>query len=184
MRLTGDMLAVRSALSLRRARAGGAWPISPRSLTAPAADGRFVAVSSASWDAVFSALERLGMPRPAEVSQARPAMERWIGALPADEAVQALRRAGLPASPVNAVADVVRDPHLWSRGNLVRLSDPARGAVVTQGMVPRLVRTPGRVAGCSPYPGSDNDAVLGGILGYSPQQRRCLTEPVPPEVQR
>ena len=111
-------------------------------------------------------------------------MARLIGALPADEAVQALRRAGLPASPVNSVADLVRDPHLWSRGNLVRLSDPERGEVVTQGVVPRLVRTLGCVAGCSPYPGSDNDAVLGGILGYSPQQMRCLTEPVQPDVQR
>ena len=184
LRMTGDMLAVRSALSIRRERAGGEWPVYPSSLTAQAADGRFVAASSASWDDVFSALERLGMPRPADVSQARHAMERFIGALPADEAVQALRRAGLPASPVNSVADVVREPHLWSRGNLVRLSDPARGEVVTQGVVPRLVRTPGRVAGCSPYPGSDNEAVLGGILGYSPQQMRCLTEPVPPDVQR
>jgi hypothetical protein len=51
-------------------------------------------------------------------------------------------------------------------------------------VVLRLVRTPGRVAGYSPYPGSDNDAVLGGILGYSPQQMRCLTEPVQPDVQR
>jgi hypothetical protein len=84
----------------------------------------------------------------------------------------------------DSVADLVRDPHLWSRGNLVRRSDPARGEVVTQGVVPWLGRTPGRVAGCSPYPGSDNDAVLGGILGYSPQQMRCLTAPVPPDGQR
>jgi formyl-CoA transferase len=98
--------------------------------------------------------------------------------------VKTLRRAGLPASPVNSVADLVREPHLWSRGNLVRLADPARGEVVTQGVVPRLGRTPGRVAGYSPYPGSDNDAVFGGLLGYSPQQMRCLTEPGPPEGQR
>jgi crotonobetainyl-CoA:carnitine CoA-transferase CaiB-like acyl-CoA transferase len=167
-----------------RERAGGAWPVYPSSLTAQAADGRFVAASSASWEAVCSALERLGMPRPADVAQARHALERLIGARPADEAVQALRRAGLPASPVNSVADLVREPHLWSRGNLVRLSDPERGEVVTQGVVPRLGRTPGRVTGYSPYPGSDNDAVFGGILGYSPQQIRCLTAPVPPDVQR
>jgi hypothetical protein len=32
--------------------------------------------------------------------------------------------------------------------------------------VPALSRTPGRVAGWSPRPGSDNEAVFGGLLGY------------------
>jgi hypothetical protein len=55
---------------------------------------------------------------------------------------------------------------------------------VTQGVVPLLSRTPGRVTGWSRYPGSDNDAVLAGILGYSPQQIRHLMEPVQSDVQR
>jgi hypothetical protein len=35
------------------------------------------------------------------------------------------------------------------------------GEVVMPGVVPALSRTPGRVTGWSPFPGSDNDAVLG-----------------------
>ena len=101
-----------------------------------------------------------------------------VGALPAEEAVSALRRAGLSASVVHSIADLVREPHLWSRGNLVRLADPQRGEIVTQGVVPRLSRTPGRITGWSRYPGSDNAAVLGGILGYTPQHIRRVTEPV------
>ena len=184
LRLTGDMLAVRSALGIRRERAGGEWPVYPSSLTVEAADGRFVTTSSAAWDDVFSALERLDIPRPRDASQARHEMARFVGALPADEAVSALRRAGLSASPVNSVADLVCEPHLWSRGNLVRLSDPQLGEVVTQGVVPLLSRTPGRITGWSRYPGSDNEAVLGGILGYSPQQIHRLMEPVQADVQR
>jgi formyl-CoA transferase len=184
LRMTGDMLAVRSALDIRRERAGGEWPVYPSSLTAAAVDGRFVAVSSAAWDEVFSALERLGMPRPEDASPARHAMARFVGTLPADEAVSALRRARLSASVVHSVADLVREPHLWSRGNLVRLADPQRGEVVTQGVIPILSRTPGRITGWSRYPGSDNDAVLGGILGYSPQQISRLTAPAQSEVSR
>jgi crotonobetainyl-CoA:carnitine CoA-transferase CaiB-like acyl-CoA transferase len=60
----------------------------------------------------------------------------------------------------------------------VRLADPQRGEIVTQGVVPRLSRTPGRITGWSRYPGSDNAAVLGGILGYTPQHIRRVTEPV------
>ena len=66
LRLTGDTLAVRSALGIRRERAGGAWPVYPSSLTVAAADGRSVAVSSGSWDDFAHALERLGRPRVAE----------------------------------------------------------------------------------------------------------------------
>ena len=40
------------------------------------------------------------------------------------------------------------------------------GEIVTQGIVPLLSRTPGRVTGWSPRPGSDNEAVLGGLPGY------------------
>ena len=83
------------------------------------------------------------------------------------------------SSPVHSVADIVRDPHVWSRGNLVRLSDPQLGEVVTQGVVPLLSRTPGRVAGWSPYRGSDNHAILGDLLGYTPEQMHHVTQPAP-----
>jgi crotonobetainyl-CoA:carnitine CoA-transferase CaiB-like acyl-CoA transferase len=178
LRMTGDMLAVWSALGMRRERAGGEGPVYPSSLTAAAADGRFVAVSSATWEEVFAALERLGRPRSEEATHARQEIVRVVGALPAEEAVSALRRAGLAASVVHSIADVVREPHLWSRGNLVRLAYPQRGEIVTQGVVPRLSRTPGRITGWSRSPGSDNAAVLGGILGYTPQHIRRVTEPV------
>src|SRR5262249_35982952 len=45
LRMTGDRLAVRSALGIRRERAAGAWALYPTPLTLPAADGRFVTVS-------------------------------------------------------------------------------------------------------------------------------------------
>ena len=99
LRMTGDTLAVRSALGIRRERAGGEWPVYPSSLTAAANDGHYVAVSSPSWDDIFSPLERLGMRRPKDAGQARHDLEQFIGTLPALEAVSALRQAGLPSSP-------------------------------------------------------------------------------------
>ena len=69
------------------------------------------------------------------------------------------------------MADLIREPHLWSRNDLVRLTHPEMGEIVT-GIVPSLSRTPGRVAGWSRHPGSDNEAVLGGLLGYTGSGRR------------
>src|SRR5437879_4916509 len=180
LRLTGDTLAVRSALGIRRERAGGGWPVYPSSLTVEAADGRCVAVSSGCWDDFADALERLGRPRVADPTRVSEEVAKLVSPLAADEAVPALRRAGLAASAVNSVADLVREPHLWSRGDLARCVDPARGEIVTQGIVPLFSRTPGRLRGWPGRPGSDNDAVLGALLGYTPEQvRRVTSGPAP-----
>jgi len=175
LRLTGDVLAVRSALGIRRERAGGDWPVYPSSLTVAALDGRFVAASSSCWDDFSDALERLGRPRTDDPVRLREDMARLVGTLAADEAVRALRGAGLAASTVNSVADLAREPHLWSRGDLVRRSDPEMGESVTQGIVPVLSRTPGRLTDWSRRPGSDNDAVLGALLDYTPERIREVT---------
>jgi len=180
LRLTGDTLAVRSALGIRRERAGGGWPVYPSSLTVEAADGRCVAVSSGCWDDFADALERLGRPRVADPARVSEEVAKLVSPLAADEAVPALRRAGLAASAVNSVADLVREPHLWNRGDLVRCVDPDRGEIVTQGIVPLFSRTPGRLRGWPGRPGSDNDTVLGALLGYTPEQvRRVTSGPAP-----
>jgi crotonobetainyl-CoA:carnitine CoA-transferase CaiB-like acyl-CoA transferase len=166
---------VRSALGIRRERAAGDWPIYPSSLTVEAADGRHVAASSASWDEFADALERLGCPRVDDPARMSEAIAHLVAPLAADEAVRILRDAGLGASPVNSVADLVREPHLWSRADLVRCPDGERGEIVTQGIVPALSRTPGRLRGWPGRPGSDNDAVLGTLLGYTPEQIRQVT---------
>ena len=180
LRLTGDLLAARSALGIRRERAGGDWPAYPCSLTVAALDGRFVAASSACWDDFADALERLGRPRVDDPVRVREEMAKLVGTLAAEAAVCTLRPAGLAASTVNSVADLAREPHLWSRGDLVRRSDPELGEIVTQGIVPLLSRTPGQLTGWSRRPGSDNDAVLGALLGYTPEQiRRVTSAPAP-----
>ncbi|MCZ6876392.1 MAG: CoA transferase [bacterium] len=177
LRMSGDLLAVRSALGIRRERASGQWPLYPICLTLEGADQQFVAVSIQSWQDALPRLEQLGIGQLDSASQAHDKLAQYVALLPAEEAVRALRRVGLMASRVNSVADLVADPHLWHRENLVRLSDPKLGEVVTQGVIPILSRTPGRVAGWSAYRGSDNEAVFEGLLGYTAEQMRQVTEP-------
>ncbi len=174
LRLTGDLLAVRSALGIRRERAGGESPLYPVGITVEAADGRFVAISAPAWPDVSDALARLGRRPPPDRDGVREDVAKLVGTLPAAETVSTLRGAGLAASAVNSVADLVREPHCWSRGDLLRLVHPEMGEIVTQGIVPSLSRTPGRVAGWSRQPGSDNEAVLGGLLGYTAARIREL----------
>ena len=173
LRLTGDLLAESGALGLRRERAGGDSHLYGATVTVEAGDGRFVTVSAPSWADIAAALaqrHRRSAPDHEAVRQSdavrtpdaiREELQGLASARPADEAVSLLRGAGLAASPVNSVADLVREPHCWTRGDLARLAHPELGEIVTQGIVPALSRTPGRVAGWSLHPGSDNAAVLG-----------------------
>jgi crotonobetainyl-CoA:carnitine CoA-transferase CaiB-like acyl-CoA transferase len=82
---------------------------------------------------------------------------------------------------VNSVADLMGEAHLWSRGDLVRCADPELGEVVVPGVMPLLSETPGRITGWSRAPGSDNDAVLGELLGYATDRIRRVTEVAPAE---
>ena len=181
LRMTGDALAVRSALGIRRERAGGDSPIYPCSITVEAADGRHVAVSARSWTAVGVALERLGRPRSGDPESGPLALAEIARTLAAVDLTAELRRAGLGASQVNSMADLAGEAHLWTRGDLVRRADPELGEVVMQGVVPRLSETPGRIKGFSPAPGSDNDAVLEGWLGRAPSRTRGVKEAAPAE---
>ena len=179
LRLTGDALAVRSALGIRRERAAGESPLYAASVTVEAVDGRFVAASAVSWSEFAGALGGLGRPRSEDPIAVREEIAKLVGAVTAEEAVRTLRQAGLAASVVNSVADLVREPHLWSRGDLVRRSDAEKGEIVMQGIVPIMSRTPGRLTDWSRRPGSDNEAVLGALLGYTPEQVRAVTS-LPP----
>src|SRR5262249_14419109 len=155
-------------------------PLLPWILTVKAASGRFVAASAADWGEFADALGRLGRLRADDPARVKEEFTKLIGALAADEAVRVLRQAGLAASVVNSVADLVREPHLWSRGDLARRPHGDGGDLVAQGVVPLLSRTPGRLGDWSRRPGSDNEAVLSTWLGYSVERIREICSPSQP----
>lgn len=159
LRLTGDMLAVKSALGLRRERAGGESALYPACATVEAAEGRYVAVSAPSWGDLGDAIG--GSESPDDV---RRALADFARDRAAEDVVRDLRQAGVPASVVCSVADLVADEHLWHRGDLVRVDDPELGALPIQGIAPHLSETPGRVVGWAHVAGADTDAVLGDAL--------------------
>ena len=179
LRLTGDALAVEERAG-RPARASG------RRMAAVSEQPHAACRRWPLRDGIRRIVGRLLLrPRTTE----RPAGSRrraasatrwrsWSAPSPRSEAVSALRAApGSPRAPSTASPTSSATTHLWSRGELLRSPHPELGDVVTQGVVPRLSRTPGRVTGWSRQPGSESDAVLGGLLGYTSEQIRQLTDP-------
>ena len=91
----------------------------------------------------------------------------WIGERDSTDIVETLNAAGIPASTVNSSADVLADEHLTERGAFEVIEDAELGPLPVVAPVPRLCRTPGRTRHLGPALGSDNQTILGGLLGLS-----------------
>ena len=63
------------------------------------------------------------------------------------------------------MASLCADPQVVARGSVVRVEDPAMGAVLMPAPTPHLSRTPGRIGWSGRDEGADTDAVCRDWLG-------------------
>ena len=94
-------------------------------------------------------------------------IQGWTSARPKAEVVHTLAAGGVPAAPVNNVAEMVADPQVQAREMFVELDHPTYGRVKTTGTPLKLSETPGRVKWLAPNPGHHNEEVFVGLLGHS-----------------
>jgi crotonobetainyl-CoA:carnitine CoA-transferase CaiB-like acyl-CoA transferase len=72
---------------------------------------------------------------------------------------------------VNNVEDVLNDPHVVERGNIVSVDDEELGAPLRmQNVVGKLSRTPGQIRHTGPALGAHNREVLVDMLGFSEEE--------------
>jgi formyl-CoA transferase len=91
----------------------------------------------------------------------------WTASLDLEPLLDALERESVPAGKVNSIADVVADPHVQARGNVVRAVLASGREFLTSGVVPKLSETPGSIEFVAPALGEHTDAVLRERLGMS-----------------
>src|SRR5438094_3800743 len=94
-------------------------------------------------------------------------IQGWTQQRSKAEVVRTLSTGGVPAAPVNNVAEMVADPQVQAREMFVELDHPTYGKVKTTGTPLKLSETPGRVRWLAPQPGEHNEDVFVGLLGYS-----------------
>jgi crotonobetainyl-CoA:carnitine CoA-transferase CaiB-like acyl-CoA transferase len=95
------------------------------------------------------------------------AIEARLGARSRDEWVAAFAEAGLPAGPINDIAQVFHDPQVIHRAMAVEVEHPSAGRVRLPGIPVKFGATPGDVQGPPPNLGEHTDAVLGEVLGLT-----------------
>jgi CoA:oxalate CoA-transferase len=146
----------------------------------PAADGHVAVAASASnaiWARFCAVIGRDELTRDPGFATAAARRDRrdqiaaiiqsWTGPRPKAEVVRILATAGIPAAPVNNVAEMVADPQVQAREMFVQRDHPVFGPLTTTGTPLKLSETPGRVRWLAPMPGEHNEEIFIGVLGHS-----------------
>ncbi|WP_280546160.1 CaiB/BaiF CoA-transferase family protein [Halomonas sp. 11-S5] len=170
-----------------RERSGSFLPKIAPSNAYPARDGRNVIIG-ANQDTVFRRLcEAMGQPRLADhpdyaTHRARgehqaaidDLVAAWTREHDAQQVVDILAEAGVPAGLVYRAPDMLDDPHFQARGSIVEVPDRHGRPLPMQNVFPRLSDTPGRVREVGPALGEHTEQVLTGWLGLAPEALDAL----------
>ncbi len=165
-----------------RERSGSFLPKIAPSNAYPARDGRDVIIG-ANQDTVFRRLcEAMGQPRLADhpdfaTHRARgehqaaidDLVAAWTREHDAQQVVDILAEAGVPAGLVYRAPDMLEDPHFRAREAIVEVPDRHGKPLPMQNVFPRLSDTPGRVREVGPALGEHTETLLAGWLGLAPE---------------
>jgi crotonobetainyl-CoA:carnitine CoA-transferase CaiB-like acyl-CoA transferase len=145
------------------------------------ADGKWLAMSSASPSIVMRVYRAIDRPDLAEdpdyvdpMRRGERALEvdelvaRWVAERTLDEAMKVFEAADVAAAPIYDARQLLADEHLRARGSFVTIDDPELGPMTVHAPVAVLTETPGRIEHLGRALGADNDAVFGGLLGVEP----------------
>jgi len=187
-RITADMMHKNMLTGANRERIGNRNPTFSPAGTFQTKDGRYVQIA-AGGDAVFRRLvEAMDMQELADDPRYARSKERitrpdelekilsdWIAARDFHDIEQRLVGNNVPFGGIYTASDIAEDPHYAARANIVDISDPEEGKVRMPAPLPKLKRTPGRVAHAGPPLGQHNTEIYGGLLDLSEQDLAALT---------
>lgn len=170
-----------------RERSGSFLPKIAPSNAYPARDGRDVIIG-ANQDSVFRRLcTAMGQPTLADhpdyaTHRARGEHQQaiddlvaaWTRQHDAQQVVDLLAEAGVPAGLVFRAPDMLDDPHFQARDAIVEVPDRHGKPLPMQNVFPRLTDTPGRVRHVGPELGEHTETILSDWLGLAPDTLDAL----------
>ncbi len=168
-------------------REGNRLPASAPRNAYRTADGRWLAISSASSNIVVRVFRSIGrsdlasdpdyvdpIRRQEREIEIDALVAEWVARRTLDEAMTVFLEAEVAAAPVYDARQLLADEHLQSRGTFPRLADPDLGWISVQAPVAQLSETPGRIDHLGQALGAENDAVYGEILGIGADRIAAL----------
>jgi succinyl-CoA--D-citramalate CoA-transferase len=185
--LLDDLLPAYQKLGVVGTRHGTALPGVAPSNIYPTRDGQYVVIG-ANNDNVFRRLATLmarddwladpelahDQGRGRRQAELDAGVTAWTSQLTLQAVTEALAQAGVPAGPAYDIVGIVNDPQFRARGIIATVEDADVGALALPGVVPKLSRTPGRIAWAGPRIGQHNEDVYAGLLGLSSDEIASL----------
>jgi formyl-CoA transferase/CoA:oxalate CoA-transferase len=99
-----------------------------------------------------------------------PLLEATFPARTVEQWLDALRREGVPAAPINAIDQVLADPQVRHRQMVVETAHPALGALPAIGTPIKVDGAMGLEVRPAPALGEHTDEVLTTLAGYSKER--------------
>ena len=186
-RITADMMHKHMLTGDNRERIGNRNPTFSPAGTFETKDGRYVQIA-AGGDAVFRRLvEAMGMPELAEDPRYAHSKDRitrpdelekiladWIAERDFHDIEERLVGNNVPFGGIYTASDIAEDPHYAARENIADIPDAEEGTVRMPAPLPKLKRTPGRIAHAGPPLGQHNAEVYGRLLNLSDSDLEAL----------
>jgi formyl-CoA transferase len=177
-----------SAFGEVREAAGSALPGIAPSNAYQCQDGRYVLIAG-NGDSIFKRLMQVigreDLAKDAElgsndgrvkrVDELDQAIGIWASQMSAEQVLEALDQASVPAGKIFTVEDIARDPHYHARGIIETIKMKDGSALQVPGIVPKLSRTPGSIKSLAPEVGEQTDQILSEI-GLTIQQIAALKD--------
>ena len=177
-----------SAFGEVREAAGSALPGIAPSNAYQCQDGRYVLIAG-NGDSIFKRLMQVigreDLAKDAElgsndgrvkrVDELDQAIGIWASQMSAEQVLEALDQASVPAGKIFTVEDIARDPHYHARGIIETIKMKDGSALQVPGIIPKLSRTPGSIKSLAPEVGEQTDQILSEI-GLTSQQIAALKE--------
>jgi len=149
------------------------------------ADGRLMnmlPLQPAQWDRLKRIIPEIDRPEFNNEALQRnlrlpdPIIRAWIAERSYDELAEIFTAADLTFSPLNSTLDLLEDPHVAARGNIVEAEDCKGRTVRMQGVVPHLVSQPGEVRWAGEVLGASNLEVYRDLLGLGEEELAGLRD--------
>ena len=132
-------------------------------------DDRWIAITVTSNDELAALSDVAGQPgwTSLESESLKREIADWTRGQPAEELMQRLQTAGVPAGVVQTPEDLRSDPQLAHRGHFWMLDHPTMGRRAYDGPSFRLSETPAELTKAAPLLGEDNEYVYKNLVGMS-----------------
>jgi crotonobetainyl-CoA:carnitine CoA-transferase CaiB-like acyl-CoA transferase len=187
LRILEWTIAGQDRIGLTRRREGNRLANSAPLDNYPTADGRYVCIvagSDANFSRLCAAMERPDLvedprwstlaKRVAGSDEINGIVADWASARSSDEVEARCIEHGVPVGTIYDAADILADPHMAARGDIVTVDDPIAGPLRQQAPFPRLDGKPPVPPTPAPALGEHNREVWCDLLGLTVDELAAL----------